>query len=65
MSSASRGYNPGTGIAGLFSLSSLGGAIGGLILVGFGQASRALVDTADFTGEMLAIMKAIGTSERR
>jgi hypothetical protein len=65
MSSAARGYGPGAGIAGLFSLSSLGGAIGGLILVGFGQSSRALVDTADFTGEMLAIMKTAKASERQ
>jgi hypothetical protein len=46
------------GIAGLFILPSFGGAIGGLLLVGVGQFSRAAVDTADYTGEMLVIMKA-------
>jgi len=53
------------GIAGLFILPSLGGAIGGLLLVGVGQFSRAAVDTADYTGEMLAIMKATWISGKQ
>lgn len=45
-------------IVGLFLLPSFGGVLGGLLLVGFGQLTRATVDVADFTGEMLTIMKA-------
>jgi hypothetical protein len=52
------------GLAGLLFLPSLSGVIGGLLLIGVGQFSRAAVDTADFTGEMLAIMKATWPSER-
>lgn len=37
---------------------SLGLIIGGLLLVGTGQITRATVDTADYNGEMLKIMKA-------
>ena len=35
----------------------LGGAISGLIIVVLGQLTRATVDTADYCGEMLSIMK--------
>ncbi|MFZ2634424.1 MAG: hypothetical protein WA081_15800 [Desulfosalsimonadaceae bacterium] len=38
-------------------LPSLAGIIGGLILVMVGQMTRATVDTADNTGQMLAVMK--------
>lgn len=44
------------GLGGL--VPSLGGAISGLLLVSMGQITRAAVDSADHTGEMLAIMKA-------
>jgi hypothetical protein len=47
-----------SGGARLLSLPSLVGTLGGLLLVGTGQFTRAAVDTADHTGEMLAIMKA-------
>ncbi len=65
MSAAARGDR--TDIAGLFwiSLPFLGSAIGSLLLVGYGQVSRALVDTADFTGEMLAIMRAVWTAGKQ
>lgn len=46
------------GMAGILIVPAFGGAIGGLLLVALGQSARATVDTADFTGEMLAIMKA-------
>jgi hypothetical protein len=64
MDAASRGDRANFGIAGLLSVPSLGCIIGGLLLVGFGQSSRALVDTADFTGEMLAILKMSQASEK-
>lgn len=48
----------GGGMTRLFLLPSLGGALSGLLLVGVGQLTRATVDTADNTGEMLAIIRA-------
>jgi len=48
----------GGGAARLFLVPALGVALGGFLLVGMGQFTRAAVDTADYTGEMLAIMKA-------
>jgi general secretion pathway protein A len=47
--------NSGLALMGLFP--SLAGIISGLLLVMSGQLTRALVDTADNTGQMLAIMK--------
>jgi hypothetical protein len=42
----------------LLVIPALGVALGGFFLAGTGQFVRAAVDTADYTGEMLAIMKA-------
>jgi hypothetical protein len=53
------------GLATLLFLPSLSGVIGGLLLIGVGQFSRAAVDTADYTGEMLAIMKATWISGKQ
>lgn len=50
-----KGY---AGVGGAVLMFSLGGAMAGLLLVSMGQITRAAVDTADHTGEMLAIMKA-------
>jgi hypothetical protein len=47
-----------SGGGGLLVVPALGVALGGFLLVGLGQLTRAAVDTADYTGEMLAIMKA-------
>ena len=44
--------------AGMGVISSIGGIISGLLLVITVQFSRASLDSADFNGEMLAIMKA-------
>jgi hypothetical protein len=46
------------GPPGLLLVPALGIVLGGFLLVGIGQFTRAAVDTADYTGEMLAIMKA-------
>jgi len=48
----------GFAVIGIALVPSLGGAISGLLLVSMGQITRAAVDSADHTGEMLAIMKA-------
>jgi hypothetical protein len=47
--------NSGIGLMGLFP--SLAGFASGLFLVMSGQVTRALVNTADNTGQMLAVMK--------
>jgi hypothetical protein len=44
------------GVLGLFP--SIGIAFGGLILVATGQMALAVIDSADHTGEVLAIVKA-------
>jgi len=42
---------------GLFVVPALGLALAGFLLVGVGQFTRAAVDTADYAGEILTIMK--------
>src|SRR6266446_8258492 len=39
-------------------LSTVGGIVSGLLLIAAGQFSRAALDSADYNGEMLAMMKA-------
>ncbi|MCG6536999.1 MAG: hypothetical protein L7F78_20410, partial [Syntrophales bacterium LBB04] len=51
----STGWPGSFALMGLFP--SLAGVISGLLLVMSGQMTRAIVDTADNTGHMLAIMK--------
>jgi cytochrome b subunit of formate dehydrogenase len=39
-------------------LSAVGGIVTGLLLIAVGQGSKAALDSADYNGEMLAMMKA-------
>lgn len=51
--------------AGLVLFPSIAGALGGMLLVGVGQFTRAAVDTADHTGEILAMIKGAELSGAR
>jgi len=45
-------------VAFIFMLSAIGGIVSGLLLIAAGQGSKATLDSADYSGEMLAITKA-------
>jgi len=59
MSSSNYGYE----FALFASVPGLIGALGGLLMVAMGQLTRATLDSADYSGEMLSIMKKVHESK--